>query len=136
MTYKELKKILRAAGIGGMFGGIRLFDGEYDYPTADDMRGRVRKGMETLEGFGYVPSRDYSEYGADCENSAKWLQAIVTFKWYLDNRGEKSFPAYPFGTAILPGHAINIGVTQSGLLFFNYGELTTTPETIKEVEFY
>jgi len=138
MNYKELKKILQKEGIGGWFGaGIRPFDVEIAYPTAQDMMDRVSVGMKTMADFGYDPRVDYSENGADCENSAKWLQAIVTFKWYLEHKGQKSFPAYPFGFDLVPEHGMNIGVTQSGILYYNYGKLVEAdPKTIKEVEFY
>lgn len=138
MTHKELKKILRKAGIGGMFGtGIRLFDGEFTYPSVDDAKDRARNGMAALAKKGFVPSRDYAEFIADCDGASKWLQAEVTFGWFLDHKGVKSFPAYPFGTAVVPGHAFNLCVTDSGLLFWDYGELFyPDAKTIKEVEMY
>ena len=136
MNHKELKKILRNEGIGNWYGGIRLFDGEYAYPTRFDMLQRVNWAVKTLAELGYVPSTDYAEFGADCDSSSKWLQAVVNFKWYLENKGLKSFPAYPFGTAILPGHAINLGVTQEGIIYFDYGQVMPRPDKITEVEIY
>lgn len=136
MTDTELKKTLRDNGIGGLFGrGLRVFDKEYHLPKFSDANNRVIRAVNQLAAKG-LPISAYRKDGVDCDNFAMWIQSLVTIDWAIERLAFPDTPAYPLGTAIIPGHAINIAVCKDGIKTWNYGAVHGFDlKTIKEVEF-
>jgi hypothetical protein len=134
MNAKDLKTKLRSYGIGGFFGsGIRLFDKNYDVISFSEMDRMVSNAMGKLAKEGLDPYSDYSESIADCDNWSMWIQSEVTKAWALKM---KHGNALAFGRCLVTGHDLNIGVTESGIKIWNYGQLTVWDlKKIKEVEF-
>ena len=133
MTHKDLKKILRSAGIGGMFGtGIRLFDMEYAEVSFPDMSARVDIADAGIKEDGLI----WAEDGLDCDTLTLFYMADVLRGWAKEHTGKGKFPAYPFGRAHMKGHDTNIGVADGKVYFWDYGELKYfDPKIIDEAEF-
>lgn len=131
MNYKDLKKMLRKAGIGGTFGrGIRLFDLEYADVPFNDMNSMVLFSTNGLKNLGL----EWKENISDCDNWSLWIMADVSKQWAIENR--ETSKAIPFGRANMKGHDTNIGVADGKIYFWDYGVLKDfDPKTIRECEF-
>ena len=130
----EIEKELDKAKVGGFFRKDRLFDERFAALDFDDLNLRVRMVMLDLASEGFSPSEDYEADDADCDNWSLWIHSEVTKGWAKEKRNAG---AIAFGRALVPGHDINIGVSNQGVHVWNYGMHAPDFDLseIKEVEF-
>lgn len=119
---KEFNDLLEKAGVGGWFDSSRrLFDQRFAVIGFEELNDRVTLALDMLKLDDLDPTAAYREDDADCDNYAWWIWSDVTKQWA---REQHNAGALGFGSALLPGHELNIGVTDQGIQVWNYGVYT------------